>query len=154
MGVTITVAFAFWLASSYIEYRIIVALPWTKPIFDHPLGGIMLSILIGLFVGAVMGPVAGVGAALGQLVGLATNKMTFEMYSKGHDFSQGCRQKYEQFTAFTERNKSHIVRVRRTVTYAGQVAGVIFVTFAFIFGLPARGVDFYHRIRYGTYRVS
>jgi hypothetical protein len=147
MGVTIICALAFWAAGSYIEYRVIKALPWTKAIFDHGLGGIILSITIGILVSWAMGPAAGVGAGLGQLLGLATNKITYETYASGARILETSKGHYRTASDFMDRNRKHLTMARNTLTYGAQVLGVIFLIFMFIIGLPARLVNWCIKVR-------
>jgi hypothetical protein len=81
MGVTLTVAAVFWLASSYIEYKIVKSFPATRKIIQHPVGGILLSVAIGFCVSLAIGSQGGLGIFIGQILGLATNNFTFQLYS-------------------------------------------------------------------------
>lgn len=81
MGVTLTVALVFWLASSFIEYKLIKNFPALRKIIQHPVGGILLSVAIGFGVGWAIGSAGGLGIFIGQILGLATNSFTFKLYT-------------------------------------------------------------------------
>lgn len=154
MGVTITMAIAFWLASSYIEYRIIKATTdtplfgWVPRLFETAFGGIVVSVAIGLIVSWIMGPVAGAGAALGQLLGLATNEFTYTMYDNGGKAIKYSKTKVAETKDFMDRNKPAIQQAQSTIKYGVQALGFVFLVFMFIVGLPARGYDAIHKMRH------
>lgn len=81
LGVTLTIALIFWLASSYIEYKIVKTFPITRKIIMNPIGGIILSVAIGFLVSMAIGAQGGLGIFIGQILGLATNQFTFQLYS-------------------------------------------------------------------------
>lgn len=138
MGVTTTLMIGFWLASSYIEYRIIKAIPALKPLFDHPLGGIVVSVAIGMAVGWVMGPAAGVGAALGQLLGLATNNFTYEMYNKGGQLCDTSKRHYGNVKTHINDNRDRLEAAKNTMVYGAKAIGATFYGAMWLIGLPFR----------------
>lgn len=150
MGVTITVAIAFWAAASYVEYRIIKSVPPMRHVFQHPLGGIIVSISIGIVLGMALGPQVGAGAALGQILGLATNKFTYGMYTTGGRALEHGRNTYQNASAFMDKNKNLISGAANTVKYGIQVLGAVFLTFMFIIGLPARLINAINKVRVTT----
>lgn len=143
MSVTITVALAFWLASSYVEYRIIKAIPSSRRLFDHPLGGIIVSLAIGIFLGMALGPSVGVGAGLGQILGLATNKLTFEMYSFLANAGKVTRRHLHNINSFFTSQPQRVREAANTIRLGLKGVGAIIMGFLYIVGLPFRIHEWY-----------
>jgi len=141
MGVTTTIMIGFWLGSSYIEYRVLKAIPSLKPLFDTALGGILLSIAIGAGVSWVMGPAAGVGAALGQLLGLATNTFTYNLYNKGGELCQRSKAQYNNYVDWKDTHRNHISSAMNTIRLGLKGIGALILGFLFIVGLPFRASE-------------
>ena len=144
MGVTITVALCIWITGSLIEYRVISRIPAMEKVF-HGIPGMFISIGIGFAVGMALGASTGAGFILGQTMGLATNQVTFQMWSTLHKANTYRKVKTKQWNAFYEANHKVIGEAINTVRLGAKALGAIFLAFMFIIGLPVRIIEWFNK---------
>lgn len=133
MGVTLTVAVVFWLASSYIEYKIVKSFPATKKMIQHPIGGILLSVGIGFLVGMAIGSQGGLGIFIGQILGLATNNFTFQLYSAMAQLNESAKSLKGDLKDFWVNNKNAMRQLAQSIRtiFHGIAALIKFILLPF-----------------------
>jgi hypothetical protein len=137
MGVTITLAIALWLAGAFVEFKIVRAIPGLEPLFKG-LPGIVISIAISMTLGFFIAPAAGVAVALAATLGMATNELTYKLFSS---LERGNRKRKEVQTKIVDFKKEHptvFVEAVQGIKAGFKTIAVIVLAIVWLFGLPVR----------------
>lgn len=148
MSVTVTIMLAFWLASSYIEYKLIKSFPAGRKWIQHPIGGIILSLIIGAGVSFFVGSAGGVGVFLGQLLGLSTNNFTYKLYSGLAQVNTAWKSFAENMKHTWQQNKEAMVTVIESFKTLFRGIASVFMAIIWVLSLPGRIANFFSRGNY------
>lgn len=137
---TLTMVLMLWLAGSFLEYKIISRQPTLKRFF-RGIPGVAISIAISFAVASVLGLQGGVVAGMAAILGLATNEITFKLFSWMSVRNAYVKQRVDgarQFHAEHPKLTSHAVATLRggLKTIAGLILVIVYLV-----GLPSRVID-------------
>src|SRR5688500_13620769 len=97
---TITVMMLFWLASSYIEYKIVYSYPRVRPLF-RGVPGMFISLAIGGALAFAVGASNALPIVAAQIIGLATNEIMFKFFDTlEHKVIPNVKRGWQQTTSF------------------------------------------------------
>lgn len=137
MGAILTLSIVLWLASSFVEYKIVRSSPHLKKLFVG-VPGMMISVAISLAIGLLLAPAAGVAVQLAAILGLATNEFTFKLYS-GLEFANTKRHNASaKVSAFKSEHPGVFAEAVGTIKLGFKTIVGIFLAIVYIIGLPAR----------------
>jgi hypothetical protein len=137
MGVTMMVAITVWLAGSLVEYKIVSKVPALHRLFNG-LPGMAISIGIGAAVGFVLGAPTGAGIMVGQFMGLATNSITYKMYSGLERANAKRVQTVNNVKAYKAAHPKRFAEAVETFRLGIKTIGATIMFIVMIIGLPAR----------------
>lgn len=144
IGATLSLAIVLWLASSYVEYKIVKSSPHLQRYF-HGVGGIIISVVISMALGLLLAPAAGVAVLLAAFMGLASNEFTFKLYSNLH--SLNVKRTNAQHKIKNAQHKVQGFKTAHPTVFHEAVEGIkagfkvivaVFLAIIWIFGLPIR----------------
>lgn len=151
IGATLSMAIVLWLASSYIEYKIIKSYPGLQKHFTG-VKAIVISVIISLVVGFFLAPAAGAAVQLGALMGLASNEWTFNFYSNMEKLNQKrkdatarvqeMRAKQQSFKTAHPKVYNEAVQ---TLKGGFKTIGAIALFVVWLFGIPSRVYHYYKK---------
>lgn len=137
MGATLSLALVLWLASSYVEYKIVSASPHLERWF-HGVSAIAISLVISLTLGYLLAPAAGVAVVLAAFLGLATNEFTFSLFDRLHRMNVKRNAAKARVTAFKSSHPTLFHEAVEGVKAGFMVITMLFLAIVWIFGLPVR----------------
>lgn len=133
----LTVAFAFWLASSFVEYKIVKSYPQVQPFF-RGVPGICISLAIGAALSFAVGASNAMPIVLAQMVGLATNDFTYAFYEKMAIVNERRKEITTKVTTFQQEHPAVYSDAVSGVKAGFQTLVGLIVVLLWFLGLPVR----------------
>lgn len=133
----LTVAVVFWLASSYIEYKIVKASPRLIVLF-RGVPGIIISLAIGAALAFAVGASNAMPIVLAQMVGLATNEIMFDFFSRMENLNDRRKEATDKITGIRTRHPGLFSEAVTGIKAGFQVLVGIVLAILWVLGLPVR----------------
>lgn len=146
---TLTMVLMLWLASSYVEFKIVSRVPGLRFLF-RGIWGIAISIGISFAIASTLGLQGGVIAGMAAILGLATNEFTFHLFSWLSERKAAYDATKTSVIQFRTEHPSLFTHFVATVKGGIMTIAAIFVAGIYVCGLPSRG---YHQLRRGYFKV-
>lgn len=139
----LTIAFTFWLASSFIEYKIVKSNPRLQVLFKG-VPGICISVAIGAALAFAVGASNAMPIVLAQIAGLASNDFTYKMYSKMAEWNERRHEVQDHLTTFKTTHPTVFSDAVDGVKAGFKTVVGIVLVLLWIVGLPLRTYRFIH----------
>ena len=137
VGATLSLAIVLWLASSYVEYKIVKSSPRLQKWF-HGVPAIVISLVISVVLGTLLAPAAGVAVVLAAFLGLATNEFTYKLYSGIDGINERRRDVTTKVSSFKSSHPTIFREAVEGIKAGFKVITVVFLAIVWLIGLPVR----------------